>query len=238
MTAVPRIFDRVLAGVKGQAMKAGGLQAKLVPWALARRAASTCAPKRSGPRAERVARRCSTRSRSGSCSGKSATRWASIACEFLTSGSARAARRYGDDVPWPGRSDHARLRPNRNVAGDVGEPTLGERIRRGRASDQRRRRSHRRRRRDPRSRAQRHARLLSRSRGDGGGDRRRLAAHRRHRRASTKRDFCASPTGRAKSSRPIPASGSRRRASRRPSSARSSSRRRWWSAAGVRIRPR
>jgi long-chain acyl-CoA synthetase len=35
MTSVPRIFDRVLAGIKGQAMKAGGLQGKLVPWALA-----------------------------------------------------------------------------------------------------------------------------------------------------------------------------------------------------------
>jgi long-chain acyl-CoA synthetase len=34
MTSVPRIFDRILAGVAGQAMKAGGLQAKLVPWAL------------------------------------------------------------------------------------------------------------------------------------------------------------------------------------------------------------
>ncbi|HEU5478786.1 MAG TPA: long-chain fatty acid--CoA ligase [Candidatus Tumulicola sp.] len=34
MTAVPRIFDRVLAGVKGAAMRAGGLQAALVPWAL------------------------------------------------------------------------------------------------------------------------------------------------------------------------------------------------------------
>ena len=34
MTAVPRIFDRVLAGVKGKAMAAGGLQARLVPWAL------------------------------------------------------------------------------------------------------------------------------------------------------------------------------------------------------------
>jgi len=34
MTCVPRIFDRVLAGVTGAAMKAGGLQAKLVPWAL------------------------------------------------------------------------------------------------------------------------------------------------------------------------------------------------------------
>ena len=34
MTAVPRIFDRVLAGVKGQAHAAGGLRAKLVPWAL------------------------------------------------------------------------------------------------------------------------------------------------------------------------------------------------------------
>lgn len=35
MTSVPRIFDRVLAGVAGKAMKAGGAQAKLVPWALA-----------------------------------------------------------------------------------------------------------------------------------------------------------------------------------------------------------
>ena len=34
MTSVPRIFDRVLAGVAGKAMMAGGLQAKLVPWAL------------------------------------------------------------------------------------------------------------------------------------------------------------------------------------------------------------
>ncbi|MGC1380054.1 MAG: long-chain fatty acid--CoA ligase [Candidatus Baltobacteraceae bacterium] len=34
MTAVPRIFDRVLAGVKGQALREGGLRAKLVPWAL------------------------------------------------------------------------------------------------------------------------------------------------------------------------------------------------------------
>jgi long-chain acyl-CoA synthetase len=34
MTAVPRIFDRVLAGVRGQALRAGGLQARLVPWAL------------------------------------------------------------------------------------------------------------------------------------------------------------------------------------------------------------
>ncbi|MEO9169549.1 MAG: long-chain fatty acid--CoA ligase [Candidatus Baltobacteraceae bacterium] len=34
MTCVPRIFDRMLAGVIGQAMKHGGLQAKIVPWAL------------------------------------------------------------------------------------------------------------------------------------------------------------------------------------------------------------
>ena len=34
MASVPRIFDRILAGVQGQAMKHGGLQAKLVPWAL------------------------------------------------------------------------------------------------------------------------------------------------------------------------------------------------------------
>ncbi len=35
MTAVPRIFDRVLAGIKGQARGAGGLKEKLVFWALA-----------------------------------------------------------------------------------------------------------------------------------------------------------------------------------------------------------
>ncbi|MGR4064296.1 MAG: AMP-dependent synthetase/ligase [Vulcanimicrobiaceae bacterium] len=35
MTCVPRIFDRVVAGIKGQAMKAGGMQGRLVPWALA-----------------------------------------------------------------------------------------------------------------------------------------------------------------------------------------------------------
>ncbi|HUY41292.1 MAG TPA: long-chain fatty acid--CoA ligase [Candidatus Dormibacteraeota bacterium] len=34
MTAVPRIFDRVLAGVTASAMAQGGLAAKLVPWAL------------------------------------------------------------------------------------------------------------------------------------------------------------------------------------------------------------
>ncbi|HTA40758.1 MAG TPA: long-chain fatty acid--CoA ligase [Candidatus Acidoferrales bacterium] len=35
MTSVPRIFDRVLAGVRGAAMKAGGMKARMVPWALA-----------------------------------------------------------------------------------------------------------------------------------------------------------------------------------------------------------
>ncbi len=34
MTAVPRIFDRVLTGIKGQARSAGGLRGRLVPWAL------------------------------------------------------------------------------------------------------------------------------------------------------------------------------------------------------------
>ncbi len=35
MTAVPRIFERMLAGVTAKAKSHGGLQAKLVPWALA-----------------------------------------------------------------------------------------------------------------------------------------------------------------------------------------------------------
>lgn len=34
MTAVPRIFERLLAGITGKAKAHGGLQAKLVPWAL------------------------------------------------------------------------------------------------------------------------------------------------------------------------------------------------------------
>jgi long-chain acyl-CoA synthetase len=35
MALVPRIFERVLAGIQGKAKAAGGLQARLVPWALA-----------------------------------------------------------------------------------------------------------------------------------------------------------------------------------------------------------
>ena len=35
MTSVPRIFERILAGITGNAMRAGGFRAKLVPWALA-----------------------------------------------------------------------------------------------------------------------------------------------------------------------------------------------------------
>lgn len=34
MTFVPRIFDRVLAGITGNALKEGGVRAKLVPWAV------------------------------------------------------------------------------------------------------------------------------------------------------------------------------------------------------------
>jgi long-chain acyl-CoA synthetase len=34
MTSVPRIFERVLSGVRGQAQAAGGAKARLVPWAL------------------------------------------------------------------------------------------------------------------------------------------------------------------------------------------------------------
>jgi long-chain acyl-CoA synthetase len=34
MTAVPRIFDRVMAGIKGQALREGGLRGKLIPWSL------------------------------------------------------------------------------------------------------------------------------------------------------------------------------------------------------------
>lgn len=34
MTSVPRIFDRVLTGIRGRALKAGGLQGKLISWGM------------------------------------------------------------------------------------------------------------------------------------------------------------------------------------------------------------
>jgi long-chain acyl-CoA synthetase len=34
MTSVPRIFDRVIAGIKGRALKLGGLQGKLISWGM------------------------------------------------------------------------------------------------------------------------------------------------------------------------------------------------------------
>ncbi|MBV8196581.1 MAG: AMP-binding protein, partial [Candidatus Eremiobacteraeota bacterium] len=34
MTSVPRLFDRLLAGVKGEALRHGGLRGRLIPWAL------------------------------------------------------------------------------------------------------------------------------------------------------------------------------------------------------------
>ncbi len=34
MTSVPRIFDRVLTGIKGRALKSGGLQGKLISWGI------------------------------------------------------------------------------------------------------------------------------------------------------------------------------------------------------------
>ena len=77
MTSVPRIFDRVLAGVSGKAMKAGGLQGKLVPWALAvgRAYARSKTFGRLSP-APRVALRSS---RAGSCCAKCAPRSVSTA---------------------------------------------------------------------------------------------------------------------------------------------------------------
>ncbi|MBV9263328.1 MAG: AMP-binding protein, partial [Candidatus Eremiobacteraeota bacterium] len=34
MTSVPRLFDRLLAGVRGEALRHGGLRGRLIPWAL------------------------------------------------------------------------------------------------------------------------------------------------------------------------------------------------------------
>ena len=137
MTAVPRIFDRVLAGIKGQALGAGGLQARLVPWALAvgrrymrarilegRRARPWLAVQYAVSRAlvlRKIRTRLGLRSRTLSHQRQCA-----------------AAHRYGDDVPGDGYSNHARVRPHGNIAGDFGEPPFGEPLRRGWPTDYRR----------------------------------------------------------------------------------------------------
>ena len=87
MTAVPRIFDRVLAGIKGQARTAGGVKGKLVPWALAHRAPLRV---RARPSAETVGISASLaiRSREGLVLRKIRRALGLDRVRFLTSGSA------------------------------------------------------------------------------------------------------------------------------------------------------
>ena len=116
MTSVPRIFDRVLAGVNGQAMKAGGMQAARAVGARGRsRVHARQRPLERGPTPwlrcntrlpTVVLRKIRDRARPGSH-------------EVFHQRKRPAAYRYGDDVPGDRHSDHAGLWPHRNVAGDV-----------------------------------------------------------------------------------------------------------------------
>ena len=135
---VPRIFDRVLAGVKGQALQDGGMQGHLVPWALnAGRdymRAQTFGSE-AGPwlalhyaLAERLVLR-----KVRHALGLDRMKFPAAAAPRCTS--------TGDDVPRLGCPSLARVRPNRNVTGDVDEPALARTVRRGRAPDRGRRRS-------------------------------------------------------------------------------------------------
>ena len=101
---------------KGKRMKAGGLQARLVPWALAvgreyMRAKTFGPPPSARSRLQyAVARR--PRARARCASG-----WASTACKFFMSGSAALHVDIGDDVLGARHADHARLRLDRDLAG-------------------------------------------------------------------------------------------------------------------------
>ena len=144
-------------------MKAGGLQAKLVPWALAVGAPIHA---RKDVRTAPVAG-CwplTTRSPIKLVLHKVRDAAGTRSHPVLRERQCGAARRYGDDVPGTGRSDHARVRAHRNVAGDHRKPAIFKRIRRRRKPDFRRRGANRAGRRDPHARSPRDARLLSRSR--------------------------------------------------------------------------
>ena len=124
MTSVPRIFDRVLAGVRGAAMKAGGLQARMVPWALAAgREYMKAKVMGSRPEPDVVAalRACN---RLVLKKVRDAARLGSH--EVFLQRQRRAAHRRRDDVPGDRRADLARLRLDRNVAGDDDQPAFGQ----------------------------------------------------------------------------------------------------------------
>ena len=123
MTAVPRIFDRVLAGVKGPARgSTAACKATLVPWALAvGRDTRTRRP----PKAARALAALQYASPSASCLSKIRTRARPRPRAVSHQRKRAASYRYRDDVPGARHSDHARLRPHRDLAGRLGEPAFG-----------------------------------------------------------------------------------------------------------------
>ncbi len=118
MTSVPRIFERVLSGVRGQAQTAGGVKAKLVPWALrvARRYAAAKTFERSVSPWLRlqyaVARRLVLSQNSPRARAPSRA--------FSQQWKRTAACRYRNDLPRHGRTDHGGVRSHGDVTGRLG----------------------------------------------------------------------------------------------------------------------
>ena len=233
MTSVPRIFDRVLAGVRGAALKAGGLQARMVPWALAAgREYMKAKVMGTGPSpmlslhyalANRLVLK-KVRDKLGLdrmqffCSGSAALH-IDVAMTFLAIG-VPILQGYGLTETSPVTTT-SQLSANEWGA-------VGRRDRRRRHQDCRRRR-------DPHSRAPSYARLLSRRKSNRRGAFKTAGCTPATSANSIRTDICASPIASGKSSKPIPESGSRPRASRRQSSAPRSSAPPWSSARIARI---
>ncbi len=114
MTSVPRIFERMIAGVTARARVHGGLQAKLVPWALRVGRNYMTAKTRgavAGPFAAAICARVCDRPQENTHTPRSGSR--SVSGKRVGT----AALRYGDADAWPGHHDFRGIRSHRVLAG-------------------------------------------------------------------------------------------------------------------------
>ncbi len=116
MTSVPRIFERMLAGTTAKAKLHGGLQAKLVPWALAVGRQYMTAKTRKQRPGTALALKYAVSSQAGAQENPPRTRVGELAvfCQRLGT----AALRHGDDDAGRGHSNRRRIRSHRMLAGD------------------------------------------------------------------------------------------------------------------------
>ena len=85
--AVPRIFERTYAGILAKSRAAGGLRAKLVPWALD--AAGATSARNTTGRPDFPSLRANSRSRTSWSSASSARNWAATGCAFSSAAAPR-----------------------------------------------------------------------------------------------------------------------------------------------------